>query len=132
MPTRLQNERVALDTNMLLAIRQLKVDVFSEVEKMFGKKVEFAVPEQVLAELKGLALAEGKEMGKSVAIALAEIGGHCVEKKLVEAPDADAALAKMAKQGFVVASNDAGLRKRIKGFGGKVMYLRQSRFLELE
>ena len=131
MPTRLQNERVALDTNMLLAIRQLKVDVFSEVENMFGKNVEFAVPEQVLAELKGLAL-EGKEMGKSVAMALAEIGGHCVEKRRVEAPDADAALAKMAKQGFVVASNDAALRKRIKGFGGKVMYLRQSRFLELE
>lgn len=131
MPTRLRNERVALDTNMLLAIRQLRVDVFSEVEKMFGKNVEFAVPEQVLAELKGLAL-EGKEMGKSVGMALDEIGRHCVEKKLIGAPDADAALAKMAKQGFIVASNDAGLRKRIKGFGGKVIYLRQSRFLELE
>lgn len=131
MPMQSRNERVALDTNMLLAIRQLKVDVFSEVEKRFGKSVEFAVPEQVLAELKGLSL-EGKEMGRAVGIALNEIERHCVEKKRVEAPDADAALAKMAKQGFVVASNDAALRKRIKGFGGKVMYLRQSRFLELE
>ena len=50
----------------------------------------------------------------------------------IEAGNADNALEKMAKQGFYVASNDAVLRKRIKGFGGKVIYLRQSRFLEIE
>jgi rRNA-processing protein FCF1 len=116
---------------MLLAIRQLKVDVFSGARAIFGKNVEFAVSEQVLGELNRLA-PEGREMGKDVAVALGEIRGHCVKTVPVDAPDADAALAIMAGQGFVVASNDAALRKRIKGFGGKVMYLRQSRFLELE
>ena len=71
-------------------------------------------------------------MKKDTRIALEEIRQHKVEKKQVEAGDADSALEEMAKQGFFVASNDAVLRKRIKDFGGKVIYLRQSRFLEIE
>jgi len=71
-------------------------------------------------------------MKKDTRIALEEIRQHKVEKKQVEAENADNALVKMAKQGFYVASNDAVLRKRIKDFGGKVIYLRQSRFLEIE
>ena len=132
MHTPLQNKpRIAFDTNMLLAIRQLKVDVFSEVEKKFGKETELAIPKQVLQELEGFKTGN-ERMKKDAGIALEEIKRHNVEKTQVEAENADTALAEMAKQGFFVASNDAVLRKRIKGFGGKVIYLRQSRFLEIE
>ena len=123
--------RIAFDTNMLLAIGQLKVDVFSMVEKKFGKKTELAIPKQVLQELERLKT-ENERMKKDTGIALEEIERHKIEKKQVEAGNADNALEEMAKQGFFVASNDAVLRKRIKGFGGKVIYLRQSRFLEIE
>ena len=132
MHTPLQNKpRIAFDTNMLLAIGQLKVDVFSEVEKKFGKETELAIPKQVLQELESFKTGN-ERMKRNAGIALEEIEAHNVEKKQVEAGDADSALAEMAKQGFFVASNDAVLRKRIKGFGGKVIYLRQSRFLEIE
>jgi len=128
----LQNKpRIAFDTNMLLAIGQLKVDVFSMVEKKFGKETELAIPKQVLQELEGFKTGN-ERMKKDTEIALEEIERHNVEKRQVEAGNADSALAEMSKQGFFVASNDAVLRKRIKGFGGKVIYLRQSRFLEIE
>jgi len=123
--------KIAFDTNMLLAIGQLKVDVFSEVEKKFGKEIMLAIPKQVLEELERFKTGN-ETMKKDTGIALEEIERHKVEKIQVEAGNADNALEKMAKEGFYVASNDAVLRKRIKGFGGKVIYLRQSRFLEIE
>lgn len=132
MHTPLQSKpKIAFDTNMLLAIGQLKVDVFFEVEKKFGKEIMLAIPKQVLEELEKFKTGN-ETMKRNTGIALEEIERHKVEKKQVEAGNADNALEKMAKQGFYVASNDAVLRKRIKGFGGKVIYLRQSRFLEIE
>ena len=132
MHTPLQNKpKIAFDTNMLLAIGQLKIDVFFEVEKKFGKEIMLAIPKQVLEELEGFKTGNEK-MKKDTEIALEEIKRHKVKKMQIETGNADNALEKMAKQGFYIASNDAVLRKRIKGFGGKVIYLRQSRFLESE
>ncbi len=112
---------------MLLAIEQHGIDVFSEMEKMFGRKAELAVPEQVLEELRSM---EGKKTEKPARIAAGEIERHKVKTVHIDAANADDALAKMSKEGYAIASNDAALRKRIKGFGGKVIYLRQLRFLE--
>ena len=132
MHTPLQSKpRIAFDTNMLLSIGQLKVDVFFEVEKKFGKKIMLAIPKQVLEELEKFKTGN-ETMKKDTGIALEEIKKHKVEKMQIDAVNADDALEEMAKQGFYIASNDAVLRKRIKGFGGKVIYLRQSRFLEIE
>ena len=112
---------------MLLAIGQHGIDVFLEVEKMFGEKAELAVPEQVLEELRSM---EGKKTGKFARIAADEIKRHKVKTMDVKAANADEALAKMSRERYAIATNDAALRKRIKGFGGKVIYLRQLRFLE--
>jgi len=123
--------RIAFDTNMVLAIGQLKVDVFSEARKMFGEKAEFLIPEQVAVELQALA---GKNLAlkKAAGIALEEIEAHKVKAEEVKAANADDALVEMAQKGCFVATNDAVLRKRIKDFGGKVIYLRQGHFLKTE
>ena len=119
--------KVALDTNMLLAIEQLGVDVFFQIEEMFGKDTETAIPKHVLEELRKFE--EGK-LGTETGIALEEIERHKAKVIEIDAENADNALEKMAKEGYIVASNDKVLRKRIKGFGGTVIYLRQSRFLK--
>jgi len=122
--------RVAVDANMLMAIGQFKVDVFSEIGKMFGKNVVLAAPMQVFDEV--LSLSEGGKGTKMAAgIALQEMQNHKVKIVSVNAKGADNALVKMAKEGYIVASNDALLRKRIKGFAAQVIYLRQKRFLEI-
>jgi len=114
---------------MLLAIHNLKVDVFSGVLEMFGEKAELAVPSQVLGELQALK-EKGQGNAKPVEIALNEIKTHNVKEVEAEGIEADSALASLAKKGYFVASNDAALRKRIKGFGGRFIYLRQGRFLK--
>lgn len=126
----LQNKGIAFDTSMLLEIGRNKIDVFSELKKMFGK-AEFIVPEQVVSELKMLEGRKGK--GKMQAgIALMVLDANKAERKKVEAKNADSALLKLAKQGFVVATNDAGLRKSIKNVAGSVIYLRKGAFLVFE
>ncbi len=131
MPTRSQSDvGIAFDTNMLLAIGQLKVDAVSEARKKFGANARLVVPKQVLDELKELEKG-GEKVRKAVKIAFEQAESN-LEKVYVEAENADGALAKMAERGFLVATNDAELRKRIKGFGGKVIYLRQRHFLELD
>ena len=131
MPTELPNKpKIAFDTNMLLAIGQLHVDIISEARKLFGGNAVFTIPKQVLQELKDLEKGD-KKMSKAVKIALREIENK-IEITDKEASNADQALAKMAKEGYTIATNDSALRKRIKGFGGKVIYLRQRRFLKMD
>ena len=70
MHTPLQSKpKIAFDTNMLLTIGQLKIDVFFEVEKKFGKKIMLAIPKQVLEELEGFKTGNEK-MKKDTGIAL--------------------------------------------------------------
>ncbi len=45
--------KIVLDTNMLMAIGELKIDVFEGIEKEIGK-TKFFVPEEVLKELEKL------------------------------------------------------------------------------
>jgi len=127
----LQSKGIAFDTNMLLAIGQLKVDVVSEARKMFGKKAKFAVPKQVLNELEELEKVD-KKMEKFVGIARREIESNGIQVLDFGNENADDTFAEMAKQGYVVATNDGALRKRIKGFAGKVIYLRQRHFLKAD
>lgn len=126
MPTE-SKTKVALDTNMLLAIEQLGVDVFFQIEEKFGKDTETCMPKQVLEELEKF---EKGKLGTETGIALEEIKTHKAKVVEIDAETADKALEKMAKDGYIIASNDKALRKRIKGFGGTVIYLRQSRFLK--
>lgn len=131
MPTQLQNRpRIVFDTNMLLAIQQLHIDVFSETKKMFGAKAELLIPKQVFEELRNMT-GKGEGIKRAVLIALEEIERYGVKIVDVDASNADSAIAKMAMEGCFACSNDAVLRKRIKGFAGKVIYLRQRRFLEI-
>ena len=116
--------KVALDTNMVLAVEQFKVDIFEGIDTLVGK-AEFVVPIQVKREIE--MLSEKKVAG--LALGLLE------EKKIgiesVEADNADKALEMMAQSGHIVATNDRELRKKIKSFGGKIIYLRKKKTLEM-
>ncbi|MCX6798779.1 MAG: hypothetical protein NTW59_01630 [Candidatus Diapherotrites archaeon] len=120
---------VCFDTNMLLAIQQFGIDVFAEVKKMFGAKIALVAPEQVLWELAALEK-KGLKMRKAVAVAKIALEKNNVKKiSFAAAGAADEALMGLARQGWVVATNDSALRKKIKGFGGAIIYIRQRKFI---
>jgi len=122
---------IAFDSNMLLAIQALGVDVFGDARKMFGSSANFFAPTQVFDEL-GRIEKRGAKMKKAVAVAREAIAKNSVKKAPVEAENADSALLRLSEQGYCIATNDRELRKKIKSFGGTVIYLRQRKFLEAE
>ncbi|MDO8428441.1 MAG: hypothetical protein Q7S92_04480 [Candidatus Diapherotrites archaeon] len=126
LPTR---TRVAIDTNMLLSVSQLKLDIFQEVVNEFGEQnSEIAIPDRVLNELKKLA-----EIEKNKDAILAQAWLNQKKFKVLKAQkadNADKALLELAKQGFIIATNDKVLRKSIKNVNGKSIYIRKRKVLD--
>ena len=121
---------VALDTNMLLSIQQLKIDVFWEIEQRLGK-TRFFLTKQVKDEL-DLVEKRGEKEALQVTIAKKAMEKNSVEVIIVEAENADDSLLKLAKKGVFIATNDKELRKRIKTIRGKSIYLKKKKLIEIE
>ncbi|MAG21957.1 MAG: hypothetical protein CL943_01445 [Candidatus Diapherotrites archaeon] len=126
----MSSERIALDTNMLLAIPRFKVDVLSGIIERFGR-IKFVIPKKVLEELEKMAK-EGVKKKSDVSIVIEAIEKNNVKVIETGARNADDALVEMAKQGFWIASNDRVLRKRIKEIGAKNIYLKRKKLIEIE
>lgn len=124
-----KSNKVVLDTNMLMAIGELKIDVIEEMEKILGK-AEFFVPIEVLAELKKLK-EENKTKKKN-----AEIAEKMIEKKCKvlegEKTEADKKMKELAEKGFIIATNDKELRRAIKKKGFKTAFVRQKKVIVIE
>ena len=118
---------VAFDTNMLLNIKRFKIDVFAEAKKMLGE-VEFIVPQQVVYELEALGK-KSMKIRKEAAIARELMDKNGVKVKKNSFSSADEALKKLALEA-VVATNDKALKDAVKELGGKVLELRQRKYLE--
>jgi rRNA-processing protein FCF1 len=121
---------IALDTNMLMAIEQFKVDVFRQAKEMEGR-VKFVVPVQVDQELKKLSK-KSKTLAKRVRIAQELMKKHAVKRKRIAARNADQALIKLAREGVIVATNDKELKKEVKKAKGSIMFLRKKKLIERE
>ncbi|MCR4369315.1 MAG: hypothetical protein NUV67_05415 [archaeon] len=122
------SKKVALDTNILLAIVRNKVDVFAQCKQMFGR-VDFLVPQQVVSEMEMLAK-KNKAIRKEVNIAMELMEKNNAQIVENSAKNADLALLELAKVA-AVATNDKELKASVKELNGKVLHLRQGKFLEL-
>ena len=123
------HKMIALDTNMLLSIRQHKIDVFGECQELLPG-ARFVVPKQVLKELLQLKL-KSKALEHGVNIALGELKKNNVLVKTVRARNADEALQKLSKEA-VIATNDKELRKKIKQLNGMTIFLKKKKLLRME
>ncbi|MDP6670783.1 MAG: hypothetical protein QGI60_03125 [archaeon] len=127
----LSNSRVLVDTNMLLAITQFKVDVFSLIKEKLGEKTEFFVTKGILEELTKIGKA-GEKQRREIELLKELMEKNNVELTAVDVKNTDDGLLELSKKGFYVASNDKALRKRIKSLGGQNIYLRRKKLVEIE
>lgn len=125
------NSKIAFDTNMLLAMIRFRVDVFNAIREKLGSGVLLAVPEKVPQELEKIAERD-KKSAMEVKIALGLLEKNGVKKIETLAGNADDALLELSQKGFCIATNDRALRKRIKMLGGKNIYLRKKKLIEIE
>ncbi|MCX8190331.1 MAG: PIN domain-containing protein [Candidatus Diapherotrites archaeon] len=121
------HSRIALDTNIILYSIEKKVDLFDELTKSFGL-CEIFVPQSVINEIRKIAKSKGAEtsVAKRAKIAV-KILEHKNIKVVMLSKNADKDLARLSKKGFLVATHDQRLKKLIKSYGGKVIYLRNKK-----
>ena len=148
-------KNVIFDTNFFVDMFRFKVS-FEDVEDLVGTDCNFWVAEESVAELRKL-----KVKGAKIALQMIEdkekaeevlgrpVGILRIDKNVANADEAIITLIKERKElshsdkikkdreakkkvmNFVVATNDAKLRKQIKTLGTKVIYLRARKHLEI-
>jgi rRNA-processing protein FCF1 len=119
-------EKTILDTNFLLSIVRLKIGVFEEMKNKGIKK--FYVLSKSLDELKKLS--ENKRIEKEVNV----INELIKKEKIIILKSTgivDDELVEKSQE-FFIATNDSALRKRIKSFAGKSIYIRNKAYIQLE
>ena len=121
--------RVVLDTSILLSIAENKIAVLDAIREKLGA-AEFFVTSSVSRELKALEEQGGKRQEAEVARKV--LDAHNVQELENDCENADDCLAEKASQGYLVATSDSELKKRIKGFGGRIIYLKKGKLVEME
>ncbi|MCX6801630.1 MAG: hypothetical protein NT067_00805 [Candidatus Diapherotrites archaeon] len=121
--------RVVFDTSLLLSIPENKARVFEGIKEKVAD-AEFFVTESVLRELDTLKGRKGKR--QDVEIVRKALKANNVKTLENGCANADDCLAEKASGGFIVATSDSELKKRIKGFGGRIIYLKKGKLIEIE
>ncbi len=125
--------KIILDLNFVFVPFQFKVDVFSELNRLFGK-VEPIILSTTMEELQQLATKMSPKMRKQAVAALKLIekcGSATVEKKTNESYD-DVILRVAKEWNIPVATNDARLRKKLREAGVTVVFLRKKSYLTMD
>ena len=124
--------KIILDTNFLLIPGQFGVDIFSEFDRMCDFKYELVVVPETLIELEGILKGKSSKKDKMAAgLGLQLMKRHKVKalkyRKLFKR--ADEAIISVAAKNSFVATQDGGLRKRLKNRSGAII-LRKKQYLE--
>ena len=123
---RSRSNKVVLDTNALLSIEELKMDILEELRGMGYK--EFIVPSPVLLEIKKIS------GGRSRASIAARIALKFIERlRVVETgiKNADESVIDVARsENAVIFTNDKRLRAKAENQGIPVIYIRNLKVLK--
>lgn len=121
--------KVLLDTNFLLIGHNQKVDVFAEIGRVIPQNHQIVTLSCVLDELRGL-------VGETEDGVAAKVGLTLLKEKGVDViecagPVDDSIVELAGGGGYIVATNDQGLKARLRRKGIKVITLRGQDHLEL-
>ena len=125
-------KKIILDTNFLLIPYQFKVDIFSEIERIADFKYELCVIDKTIDELKKIIEKQkGKDRKAAILglIMLEQKGAKLIKTK--EKKDVDTLILNTAKKGYIVATQDAELKRKLKKAGISHIVLKGKSHLEL-
>jgi len=123
--------QIILDTNFLLIPSQFSVDIFSEIRRICNFSYRIYVVDKTIDELERLG------MGKSRDARGAKLGLELMKAKKVGVIKTDRKgyvddlIVSIVKRGDVVATQDIGLKRRVKKKGARIITMRQKKRLVL-
>jgi len=126
--------RIILDTNFLFIPSQFHLDIFEELNRVVGQRIEPLVLSPTLEELQKFARSKSVKISKQALLGL-KLAEKCtiinVEREYDESND-DAILRAALKIKCAVATNDRKLRQKLRDVGVPVVFLRQKSTLMLD
>ena len=108
---------------------QFNIDIFTEIPRLLDINYEFYIPKSALNELKSIS-----ERGTLKERRAARIGielSKSIKQLSLEGLNTDDAIVSLAGSDVIVCTNDRELKKRVQEKGGKVIFMRQKKFLEI-
>jgi len=118
--------RIIFDTNFLVDAVRFKVDVINELA---GN--ELYVLDSVIKEIVSITN-RGTEESNLAKIALEITKAKDLKILSSKEKDTDKSLLLYAQQGYAIATHDSLLRNLIRKRGGKVIYIKQKKYVVLE
>jgi rRNA-processing protein FCF1 len=125
---------VILDTNFLFIPVHFGIDIFNELDVLLNNKVRCLIPKPVIDELIRLGVDAPPSLKKEIKLAL-EMSNKCeiIDTDLRKEENVDDMIVRLAvKYNYPVGTNDLELKKRLRGKGIPVVYLRQKAYLEIQ
>jgi len=125
---------VLLDSNFLMLPSVKRINVLSELDRVLGRSYKLLTINHVVEELERLASLGRPSERRRAKLALMLMKEWNVEVVGVplQAKVDDAIAEASSKRGWVVATNDRELRRRLKELGVPTVYLRGGKRLTLE
>ncbi len=126
--------KVLLDSNFLFIPVQFKVDIFREMERLLVARVEPLLPSPAYEEIRSLARGGRPKISRQATLAL-ELAGRCDLLEVDRRPGetVDECILRVARSlGYIVATTDGKLRKRLRAMNISVIYLRDRAYLAVE
>ncbi|MBI5798159.1 hypothetical protein HZA98_04630 [Candidatus Woesearchaeota archaeon] len=126
-------EKIILDTNLLMAIKELKVDIFAEIFKVCDFPYELCVLDRTIEELENLIKTSllSKRQASQLALKLVE----AKKVKILRTHDSrhvDDILVDLGKNGAIIGTADRELKLRLHANKSKILTLRQKKYIILE
>ncbi|MHA2060700.1 MAG: hypothetical protein ACW963_00195 [Candidatus Sifarchaeia archaeon] len=117
-------------------LSEIQINIISELDRLVKREYELIALSGVLTELEGLLSKSKPKKRKKVEFALRflrEQNIKVLNEKLLSNETADEYILRIAKKTkFVVATNDAKLKKKLKDANNSVIYLRQKSYLAVD
>jgi rRNA-processing protein FCF1 len=124
-------KRVILDTSFLLIPAQFGVDIFSELDRVCGFAYTVHIVDGTVQELEGILAKQRGKHKEAAKLALGLLRAKNINTLPSAGEKVDDAIASLADKDTLVATQDAGLKRRVKGKAGGIITLRQKRYLIL-
>ena len=118
---------ILLDTNILMAISQFRIDVFAELERICDFPFQITVLDRTIDELESIKTTQkGKDkLAASIALQLIKKKDLQITKTTEKKP-VDDILVDFSHNGSIIATQDMALKKRLKK---PIITLRKKKYL---
>ncbi|MEK6809788.1 MAG: PIN domain-containing protein [Nanoarchaeota archaeon] len=108
-----QIKQVIIDTNVWMAITEFKLDIFTALERDCDFQYKIAVLQGTIEELRKIVTEQRSKFRQAALLAIGIIETKKINT-LPELGDVDDILVEHSKEGDLVLTQDAALKKRLK------------------